>query len=139
MPRVLLACLLLLSACTQKDPEGTLKFHAPSDFDTEAPGIWIPELYRGDNPLMRLPPGNLVFVVDSPVGISPDPNCFIKINLVRRGDNKSQTIYNGPIPNLEKVGFNNENTGLYLFNLDLSDSSCKPAIFVTKAPWPNRQ
>lgn len=136
MPRLLLACLLMLSACAAKDPEGTLNFQVNAEYDPNTTSIWFPELHSGDNTPMRLPAGDLLFVLDSQEGQDYAPDCLVRVDLVEYGKNNPRLIYEGEMPGFDKVGINGLAGGVYFARVAFNERYCAPAMFVTQAPWP---
>ena len=138
MSRLLLACLLMLSACAPKeapDPEGTLVLGKNPAY-TASDSIVIAAGTQGDSRYFRLPGGTIRFTLMSQKDITALElsECRSLVELRDLKGEKVKELYNkGSAPLFTPVNVNLTNGGVYYLYFDADYSFCIPVVMIEKA------
>lgn len=122
MKRLAFACLLLLTACQKKDPEGTIQ-------PTKAGGLVFSGLRDGDSVPFRLLGGDTTFTL-TPDGDSNTEGCASELDLIPYGQQTGQRI--AVTKAFRTARMNGVQAGVYFIRMKSNVDGCRYAVNVMR-------
>lgn len=136
MKRLAALCLLALTACQPKDPEGTLVLKTPSEY-SNGPALMLDNNSRGQTVPFRLKTGNYKFFITQPESDIDDDlmyECQGKINLLPYGKMEGRVLLErGRVPSGEFHRVNALPGGLYVIDIEASETYCVPDVLILES------
>lgn len=122
---LLTAAALTVSACSSKDPEGTVELQGSELMLT---------LERGDSVPIRLPAGTYSATALSPKDFDLDQieQCAMSAQLVKFGESQGKSVMQAGRAMIAVQRLNDVQAGLYSIQLTAAEPICRPVIILRK-------